>query len=267
MGLCSNDILSVPRRVRARIRCAGTSRDRRFFSGQNAVRRLCGTGGVSVSRGSSTTLLSLPYATQVASPKPKLLFYVAATDSPNSRKTLTTTFEILDPRTFDFIVSQPVAIALEDLSYRPDPKATAVAGTPQGIYDGIVLLDTAEFEEMQPLEAEVDYHWALGEQVDADGDGEVTAFTQGLLHYLPYPEDFDPAQTAQADPTRSYGWLVDHDYGGEALALIAQERLRPRRSPDSLTQWQTVLSALDRSDNSEQDLETRLRQAEIIELP
>ena len=264
VGLCSNDILSVPPRVQARVRCAGSSRAVRFFRGQNAVRRLCGTSGFSANRGSSTTLISLPYATHVASPKPKLLVYVAATDSPNSRNTLSTTLQILNPNTFEFALEQPIEVALEDLSYRPDPTETEAAGAPMGIYDGVILLDTAEFEEMQALEAGVDYEWVFAEDA---GDGEVTAFTKGLLHYQPYPDNFDPAQTAQADPKHSYGWLLDNDYGGEALALIAQERLRPRRSLSALTQWQTVLSALDRSDKDGQDIETRLRQTEIIALP
>ena len=263
-GLCSDDVLHVPRRVRVRVRCAGTGRDRRFFSGQNAVRRLCSTGGVSVSRGSATTLLSLPYATHVASAKPKVLAYVAVTNAPNSNDVLKTTFEIFDPRTFEFVVSQPLKIPLKDLNYRPDPKATAVAGSPQGIYDGVLLIDTAEFETMPELEAEADYQWALAEDV---GDGEITAFTQGLIHYLPYGDSFNPAQTAQSDPSKSYKWLVDHDYGGEALVLIALKRLRPRRSPDALTQWQMVLSVLDRSDQSQQELETRLRETSILAVP
>lgn len=264
VGLCSNDVLNVPRRVRVRVRCAGTARDRRFFSGQNAVRRLCSTGGVSVSRGSTTTLLSLPYATHVANAKPKVLAYVAATNAPNSNDVLKTTFEIFNPRTFEFVVSQPLDIPLKDLNYRADPKATAVAGSPQGIYDGVLLIDTAEFKTMPELEAGTDYQWALAEDV---GDGEITAFTQGLIHYLPYGNSFNPAQTAQADPNKSYQWLVDHDYGGEALALIALKRLRPRRSPDALTQWQTVLSVLDRSDRSQQELENRLRETSILAVP
>ncbi len=260
-SLCANDVLNVPQRVRVRVRCHGTSRDRRFFSGRNAVRRLCSRGGISVSRGEVVKLVSLPYASYVAIAQPKLLAYVSIVEETGSEKKIEMLLQIFTPDLSDFIAEIFLDIPLEDLSYRDSPEASAAAGKPKGIYDGIVLIDTAKLEGMPTLESGVDYQWSLGKTLD---DGEITSSTTGIINYRPYPENFNPAQTVHSSPTTSYRWLLDHDYGGEALALVARDRLRPLHAEAALTQWNTILERLDKG---EETLEKRLRQAKIVTLP
>ncbi|MEM6502426.1 MAG: hypothetical protein AAF685_11375 [Cyanobacteria bacterium P01_C01_bin.89] len=259
--LCANDILNVPQRVRVRVRCQGTSRDRRFFSGRNAVRRLCSQGGISISRGEVVELASLPYATHVASAKPKLLAYISVVSDPEDKGEATMLLEIINSETSEFVTEAFLDVPLKDLSYRDSPEATAAAGRPQGIYDGVVMINTAKLDDMPDLDSGVDYQWSLGKTLN---DGEVTSSTTGIIHYRPFPEDFNPTQTVQASPTTSYRWLLDHDYGGEALALVARDRLRPLHAETALTQWSSLLERLDKGEES---LEKRLRQAEVVALP
>ncbi|MEM9770445.1 MAG: hypothetical protein AAF889_02385 [Cyanobacteria bacterium P01_D01_bin.73] len=260
-SLCANDILNVPQRVRVRVRCQGTSRDRRFFSGRNAVRRLCSQGGISVSRGEVVELASLPYATHVASTKPKLLAYVSMISAPGDRSEAMMLLEIAKSETLEFVAEAFLELPLKDLSYRDSPEATAAAGKPRGIYDGVILIDTAKLDDMPDLDLGVDYRWNLGKMLS---DGEITSVTSGIINYRPYPENFNPAQTAQSSPTTSYRWLLDHDYGGEALALVARDRLRPLHAEAALVQWNLLLERLDKG---EEVFEQRLRQSEIIAVP